>query len=356
MAQQIKFSVFTDFHYKKGMYPSTITDIKQIIRRAKEEEAEFVVSLGDMCNDYIRSPELLDAYLKNDQNLSVYGIYGNHELETLGNDMPMVTPLLTNRSNQVVWGTDSGEDTDPYIAYYYFDSGSFRFIFLDANYSLNVSTGEYEHYPPASWGAPAGNIFPCSLGNKQKDWLKKVIFDASKEEKHCIICSHPSFSGIWQECADAEWVRGVFREANELKKNTVILALNGHLHSNHNAVIEDVVYLDISAVRSGWWQSIPFYPYKEKDIDNPEYIFKFTEYDQGGRPAQSFWRPLSSLTMGNQSLFFNDPLSAMITVYDNGSVRVKGAKTDWMYNLSAPVENSDEYIKINDFVLDKEEV
>ncbi len=349
MKEQVTFSTFAYLHYKKGMYVASIGDIEKIFERAKAYNSEFVVHLGDMCNDYIRSLELVDAYLNNKQGFEVYGIYGNHELETLGNTMPIVTPLLTNRMNDVVWGTEDGKIGDGRVAYYYFDKGSFRFICLDANYSLNPSTGKYEHNHNASWGAPAENKYPCSLGEEQMIWLKKVLFSAAKEEKHCIVLSHPSFSGLWQPCNDAQKIRILFKKANEARRNTVILALNGHLHTNRQAVIEDVVYLDINAVRSGWWEPKPFDPYKEEDINAPRYTFEFTDYEQGGRSSQSFQRPLSSLTMGAQTLFFKDPLSATLTVCEDGFVSMKGCATEWMYGIAPNREYDKSLLKISDF-------
>ena len=64
------------------MYISSVADLKQIFAKAAENNAEMVLHLGDMCNDYPRSAEATSAYLYNEQGLEVYGVYGNHELET----------------------------------------------------------------------------------------------------------------------------------------------------------------------------------------------------------------------------------------------------------------------------------
>ena len=351
--ETVSFSVFADLHYKKGMYAASIADVNSIFERADREGASFVLQLGDMCNDYIRSQELVNAYLHNKQGLDVFGVYGNHELESVGNTMEYVTPLLTNRGESVVWGTDSGKIEDGSIAYYYFDVRGFRFVCLDSNYSLNPIKTEYEHNLPASWGEPEGNLYPNSLGDRQMAWLRKVLLESAKEGKSCIISAHSSFSGLWQKCNDAEKIRKIYKEANQINPKTVILSLNGHLHSDNSAVIDDVVYLDINTVRSGWWQSIPFDPYKEADIKQPKYTFEFTDYDQGGNPSISFDRPLSSLTMGGQTLFFADPLSALITVGTDGSVTLKGSKTEWMYGIEPDSARKKELLCISDFEYNK---
>ena len=77
----LKFSVFADLHYKKGMYAVKISDMEKILERANENHVDFMIHAGDLCNDYIGSPELINAYLKNKYQLPVYGIYGNHEKE-----------------------------------------------------------------------------------------------------------------------------------------------------------------------------------------------------------------------------------------------------------------------------------
>ena len=132
---EIKFTVFADLHYRKGMYIASVDDLRSIFARADADKSEFVVHLGDMCNDYIGSPELVKEYLNNKSNKAVYGIYGNHELESPDNSMKHVTPLLTNCD--VVWGTDDGKIGNGEIAYYYFDANGFRFVMTDTNYSYN---------------------------------------------------------------------------------------------------------------------------------------------------------------------------------------------------------------------------
>ena len=62
---EIKFTVFADLHYKKGMYIASIDDLRSIFDRADADKSEFVVHLGDMCNDYIGSSELVKEYLNN---------------------------------------------------------------------------------------------------------------------------------------------------------------------------------------------------------------------------------------------------------------------------------------------------
>jgi DNA repair exonuclease SbcCD nuclease subunit len=88
--------------------------------RARDDRVDFVLHAGDFSNDYQGSPELVKKYLNNEYDLSVYGVYGNHELESNDNSMELVTPLLTN-DTRVIWGTADGKLGDGSIGYYYFE-------------------------------------------------------------------------------------------------------------------------------------------------------------------------------------------------------------------------------------------
>ena len=183
MSDKVTFTVLADMHYKKGMYLASVSDLEAILQRAESTNSDFVIHCGDFSNDYKGSPELNNTFLDNIEELSVYGVYGNHELETDGNTMQYVTPLLTNRTNEVVWGNKSGKIDDGDIAYYYFDKNNFRIICLDTNYSYNSDLDEWQHNTEASWGPPEGNIYPNSLGPVQLKWFENLLLTSAKEGK-----------------------------------------------------------------------------------------------------------------------------------------------------------------------------
>ena len=191
MNESLKFTVFSDLHYKKHMYAASIADhLEPIIERAHSSGSDFILHAGDLCNDYNGSKELTNSLLKNKYSLPVYGVYGNHELETRGNTMEVVTPLLTNRT--VSFGTPDGRFSSE-IGYYHFDIKGFRIICTDTNYSqLN---GEWVHNLPASWGPPNGAENQNALSPKQLDWLESTLNDAADKGLKCIVVSHAEFSG-----------------------------------------------------------------------------------------------------------------------------------------------------------------
>ena len=327
---EVKFTVFADFHYKKKMYATAVGDLEMIYRRAEEENVDLIVHEGDFCNNYGGSLELLS--LLRSCPKPYFGVYGNHELETAGNTMNTVTPYITNRPEKTVWGTDDGRIGDGTVAYYYYDIYDFRFIFLDTNYSLTPD-GEFEHNREGSWTKPKENSRLESLGDRQLLWLENTLTDAANKGKHCIVNSHSTFSGIWKSAPDHKTVRNLFAMANSIRKGTVIMAINGHYHSNRAATVENVFYLDLNTVVNGWWQSEKFFPYAETDESSPKYTFDYTDYDENGNAIDTVKMPLSSLIMGAQTLFFEEPLSATVTVTSEGRITVKGTKTHWRYGI-----------------------
>ena len=322
--KKIKFSVFADLHYKKGMYIASVDNLISILDRAKAENVDFTMHLGDLCNDYIGSPELIGAFLNNKQGLDVYGLYGNHELESANNSMQYVTPLLTNKD--VTWGTEEGDIGDGSIAYYHFDTNGFRFIMTDTNFSWNPTKEIWEHNTTCSYGPPAGNVKICALGPIQLEWLRNTILDAADKGLHCIVCSHMPFVAQWGAAPEVNDVQTIFKEANNIRQGTVLMAINGHWHSNRTTVIDNVVYLDVNTVRNGVW--IP-----ENDPHYANETFIYTEYDEKGNEIGRFERPLTDLWMSPKTWYYDAPLSAIVTVREDGKININGSSVGWYANV-----------------------
>ena len=324
--KQLTFAVFSDFHYKKGMYASTIADMQAILDRAVQSKSSFIIHGGDFCNDYKGSPELMNAYLKNNPHLPAYGIYGNHELETRGNVMQLVTPLLTNQLENVVWGTADGKLGDASIAYYYFEANGFRIICTDTNYSWNPAKKEWQHNIEASYGPPAGNSSGNSLGPVQLEWLEKVLMDAAEKGIPCIVFSHDSYSATWTSSPDTPKVRLIFQKANQRRPGTVLMAVNGHLHTNHQKIMDNILFWDVNTVFNGDWQG----GQKEQHYADGM-TFNFVDYDQSGQQKSSKMRNLNELWQAKNTWFFTDPLSAIVTIDSLGNISINGSETTWRY-------------------------
>ena len=314
----IRFSVFADFHYKKRMYTSSLEDLDHILSRAKDAQVDLIIHAGDFCNDYAGSPELMRAYHQNRYKLPTYGIYGNHELETVGNSMEVVTPLLSNQP--VCFSTDEGGDK---LGYWYTDVKGFRLIGLDSNYSYNEAEARWEHNRAASYGCPAGNKMSDSLGPAQLAWLDAILADAAKQGLKVITVSHACFSGLWYANAEAKNVRALFAKY----PGTVLLAINGHEHKDHFAVVDGVAYFDVNTTTNGFWEKRTDYHYDDA------HTFRFTDYDAEGNPTATEELPLNKLRQGTNTWFFTTPPSAIVTVTEDGRITVEGEKTEWRYGV-----------------------
>lgn len=324
----LKFLVFADTHYKKGQYRTQVEDLNKIMKRAHDEGAQFVVCCGDFSNDYIGSPEFLNAYLNNPYNLPVYGVYGNHEVEG-GVPLSFVSAHLTNRP--VHFGAPCyGEDA---TGYYYTDIKNYRLICLDTNYSYNNtrSVGLWQH--STNTAPPAGNHVKDSLSPAQLSWLYDLIKSAADENKKVITVSHAGFSKISYEWSpDAENVQNIFSKF----PGTVILAMNGHYHTDHLQVIDNVCYFDVNTAINGCWAVQTKPHYKANDT------FRFTDYDKNGNKLETYDFAYNDLEQGHNTWSFSSPLSALVTISDDLTISVDGAKTTWDCGI-APAKEEVKY-------------
>jgi hypothetical protein len=97
--------------------------------------------------------------------------------------------------------------------------------------------------------------------------------------------------------------------------------------------LEDVVYFDLNAAVNGWWQGDKFDPYGDGTEKSTPYTFPFVDYDGKGNPVGGENFPLARLRMGRQTLFFEDPLSAVITLWEDGTIEIAGSQTRYLYDI-----------------------
>jgi len=297
--KKMVITLFSDFHYKKGMYPARVSDLEEIIASAKKTGSDLILHAGDFSNDYHGSPEILKAFLHNKAEIPVYGVYGNHELES-DNEMKFVSACLSNRP--LCWGGEPEKD-----GYYTADLGEYLLVGLDTNYSKK-SDGSWEHNRRGSWGSPAENSLGDSLGSEQLIWLEKVLNRAADEGKHAILVSHAGFSGRWDSSPDHEKVRKIINNANRKAPRTVILCINGHYHTDHAALMDHVLYLDMVTVKNGTWRPDRYEIYQDE-------TYPFDPYDDCGNPSgPTEMRYLKDLTMAPHMWYYTDNLYTTLTI------------------------------------------
>ena len=278
------FLAFADLHH----YPGEFYDDKprrwdKIVARSVDENVEFIVGLGD----YVHEPEKNGDFARRMMAApkDIYLCLGNHDTEH--SPLEYVLPLYRMPHN-----------------YYYFDRSGYRFIVLDANYSL--IDGEYLHYNP---DVPRHK--PGVLPPEQLAWLEQAI-DTS--EAPCILLCHHSIErpdGI----LNRQEVWEVINTANAKRPHAVMLYINGHHHRDHCTVMNGVCCLDLN---SAAYQYI-----------NP--------------PFPRYSPEVLALAHGMAyTMNFSEPLSALITLEGDSRISIRGLTGEFLFGLTdADVEEMD---------------
>lgn len=316
----LKFLVIGDFHYKKEMYAVTLDHFKEMMKRANDEKVDFVLHTGDFCNDYVRSPELFKAYLENEYGLEVYGIYGNHEMESgSDNTMEFITPRLCNRPVNFAF------DGAPF---WYKDFGNYRLIGLDSNYSFAPEKNDWEHNLPGSCMGKQGNTHLASVPPFEMEWFKNLLIDARSKGMKVIPVSHHPFCGVWGYCYNAKEVKVLLEEF----KDVLPLVISGDIHAGGFCIVDDVAYYGAKAALCAWWDNTKDHHYPE------DKTYKYTEYDQDGNAVKTYDRSLNVLQ--KTYMYFESPLSSIVTIEDDGTVTIDGCNSRWLHGIEPPVNKN----------------
>ncbi|MBE6807730.1 MAG: hypothetical protein E7527_06990 [Ruminococcaceae bacterium] len=270
------FLAFGDLHH----YPGQFLDDKEarwekIVRRSVEEHARFIVGLGDYVHEPEKNGALAHRMMECPKEL--FCCLGNHDVE----HWPLEKALALYRMPH---------------NYYYFDRSGYRFVVLDANYSL--IDGEYVHYNPGVVRHKGGVIPP-----EQLEWLEKTLHES---ESPCILLSHHSIErpdGILNR--EAVWE--ILRRANEKRPHTVMLSINGHHHRDHCTVMNGVCCLDLNSAA----------------------------YQYIDPPFRGYAPEVLALCNGMAyTLNFSEPLSALITLEGDAKIHIRGLTGEFMFDLT----------------------
>lgn len=283
--RRCRFLAFGDLHH----YPGEFYDDKEerwekILARSMAENAEFIVGLGD----YVHEPQKNGALARRmtSSPKTLYCCLGNHDTEHAPLDYALTLYRMPHN-------------------YYCFDRSGYRFIVLDANYSL--IDGEYIHYNPGVARHKPGVIPP-----EQVAWLRQVL---DESDIPCVLLCHHSIErpdGILnrQELWD------VIISANEKRLHTVILYINGHHHRDHCTVMNGVCCLDLN---SAAYQYInPPFPRYRDEVLALAHGMAFT-------------------------MNFSEPLSALIALEGDTRISIRGLTGEFMFGLTdSDVEEMDQ--------------
>lgn len=268
----LTFSLFADIHYAPHELPHDSREwLERILDRALKEKAEFVIHLGDFTHHRHNTGDYVKAY--NDFSIPTYHVIGNHDTD--------------GRSYKELLG-----DYQMKNGYYFFDRKGFRFVVLDANYFKRDK--QYVHYIKGNYGwavkQGAGPVIPPD----QIEWLKDVL---DKSPYPCILMSHQSIEREGDGLINYLQVRDIINNANKKHPGRVPLVMNGHYHTDYVRILDGVVYFDVNSANYYW-------------VDKKHNLYP-KEFEK-------------NFIYAKNTIAYNDPISAIVTLWPNGRIRVKG--------------------------------
>ncbi len=283
----LKVCVFADIHYFPGVWTNTedTSFLERIIARAEKAGCDMMIHLGDFMHG-VRSKESKE-YLKlyHGSKVPGYHILGNHDQD----------------------GNPYKETCEAYHmpdGHYSFDKGGFRFVIADPNYFCN-EPGKFIHHDGGNYFSRAKNSTINWIPPEQMEWLRSTIVGSPLP---CIVLSHQSFErGRGAPVMNRAEVRAIFREANAKRPGTVRLVMNGHLHMDHLRVLDNILY----------W-----------DVNSANYQYYGTKH--GKYPADY----IKTHSQAENNIGWKDPLSAILTIWPNGRMKIDGSRSDWLFGVS----------------------
>ena len=279
---EVKFSVFADIHHYPGVFcTDACKRLQTIIDRAVAEKVDFIVSLGDFNHS---APHFTDIFATADASpIPIYHVMGNHDTD--GASLEDVLKYYNMPAE-----------------YYYLDLNGFRFIMLDTNYYRH-SNG-CTHYQFRNYFD-----FPQTretMPDEELEFLEKTI---ASSPYLCILCSHASLERHHHGgggLTNQPEVREIIRRANE-KERKVIMSLNGHHHRDNLRIVDNVAYFDVNSASFDW-------------LSKPQELF----------PEEL----RNAYEMVDHQAIFSDALSAIVTVNDNGTIKIDGCKSDFLHGVT----------------------
>lgn len=269
----MKFLMFSDLHYVPDLfYGSDLETVKMFLRRAKEENCDFILHAGDLCHGPSTVPELMALF--EDSSVPVYHCLGNHDTDRTSYAQTLVAYHMPN-------------------GYYYFEEKGYRFVVLDPNYCK--VDDQYIHYDLGNYYQWPGNR--DYTPPEQLAWVEKTLEESPYP---CIIVSHDSYEREAQSSRDFAKVQDIIRKINKNEPNKVLMVINGHHHRDFLRILDNVLYWDVNSVTYDW-------------VDTAH---------QGMYPQELY----EKYACMKNILAYTDPLYAIVTVEGN-TITIEGTES-----------------------------
>ena len=226
----IRFAVFTDLHH--DFVPGSIARLEQFLERVKKEQAEFIVSLGDLCLP-VEENRCITEKLK-EAEVPVYLAVGNHDIEHA-------------RKQEVLDFYNLERD------YYSFTKGTVKFIVLNSCYMEKNGIERVYYKKEYDKHKDQYPVIP----RKELQWLKEEMQD---KNQYYVIFSHHSLSNDFPRrgIVNREEVRSL------LEKRKVLFCMNGHDHGDDYKEINGILYYTLNSMTYIWHGMKPLYPYAKE--------------------------------------------------------------------------------------------
>ena len=255
----IKFGVFTDVHYAKGVIAGnricdlSLNKLQSIVHDFNSKKLDFCVCLGDTINsvrDFEIDKSNIEAVSNEFKNLEMpyHIVLGNHDLEA-----------MSKSEFFEIW---DGEQKTSYYAFVLEDS---KFFVLDANYlsdGSDYSNGNYH------WTDP-------NICHNQISWLENEL--GNSNESNIFIFIHQNLDHRTHEGKEDPHLVKNYKEVIKVlerhdKKVTII---QGHYHDGGYRIINNIEYITLKALCAGNDKS--YIPRLLVSVDDENSI-EFSEY------------------------------------------------------------------------------
>lgn len=120
------------------------------------------------------------------------------------------------------------------------------------------------------------------------------------------------------------------------------MCINGHYHTNHMELKDNILYFDVNTVMNGSWSP------KTEHHYGKEHTFLLEDYDRYGNLIDKRVCALTELSQAVNTHYFAQPLSAIVKIEEDGVIEIVGSKTTWRYDVVPQNLNSGMMPEISD--------
>ena len=262
----IRFGMLADIH--QDIIPDGEDRLSKFIASMKNQNPDFIIQLGDFCQPKGENKSFFNIW--NQFEGPKYHVIGNHD-------------------------TDGGYSFDQVLkfwqakkAYYSFDHGGYHFLILNANEEKIMS----------NYSGPTGII-----SDAQRDWIEE---DLAKTNLPVIVFCHQGMDNDVGGVYQGTLIRVIFERANaKVNFKKVRLVFSGHHHQDYCNMINNIHYVQINSMSYQWMGEK--YPSSHYSAEM-----------ERKRPVLKYIAP------------YADPIWAFVTIYDNGTIEIKGRKSHFV--------------------------